>query len=126
MSDILTHEDGNASAPGQPALAVEEIHPAPAELRDGPTVAPPAEPDGEAAVAAVSAWHTNAKIVAMWANSAPRNAYASVAGMGWRRISPANDSAFVSLTAMLSHAEQTNADCRLRLEGDVIVEAYVF
>jgi hypothetical protein len=127
MSDVLANEEHAVVAPGAPELAVEEIQVAQAGVRDGPTVAPPAE-DTSAALApeAVSAWHVNKKIVAMWCNSSTRNAYASVAGMGWRRISPSNDSAFVSLTAMLSHAEQTNANCRLRIENKTIVEAYVF
>lgn len=113
---------------GQPTLTVADID---VQLRqrsgDGPTVVPPQEQAQSGASNGLTAWHQNQKITAMWANSATRNAYASVQGMGWRRVSSANDSSFVTLVALLGHAEQTDANCRLRIEADdEIHEVYVF
>ena len=95
---------------------------------DAPSDVPPSESAEDIELAAgITAWHNNKKITAMWCNSAERNAYASVQGLGWRRISNANDSSFVTLVALLSLAEQTDANTKLRIEADgEIHEAYVF
>jgi len=95
---------------------------------DVPSELPPSESEGDISLAdGISAWHNSKKVTAMWCNSATRNAYAAVSGVGWKRISNANDSSFVTLVALLSLAEQTGANTRLRIEGDgEIHEVYVF
>lgn len=95
---------------------------------DTPSEVPPSESSDEIALAeGITAWQNGKKITAMWCNSSSRNAYAAVSGLGWRRISNANDSSFVSLVALLSLAEQTDANTKLRIEGDgEIHEVYVF
>lgn len=75
----------------------------------------------------VTAWHDNQKVTAMWANAFPRNAWAAVQGLGWRKINPANDSSHASMVALLTMAEQTGASCRLRIEADNLIhEVYVW
>ena len=93
-----------------------------------PTMTPPAD-TSELAVATegIAAWHNGKKVTAMWSNSAERNSFAAVAGMGWKKLSNANDSSFLTLTMLTSHAEQVNADCNLRVESDNEVhEVYVW
>lgn len=95
---------------------------------ESPEVTPP----GEAASAvddggvAAAVWHRNVRITATWSNASARNAYAAVSGLGWRRISAANDSSFVTMTAMLAHAEATEKRTDVKLDNNVIVETYVF
>lgn len=127
--DIPTYESETPNGTSEsPTVSAEALGQAISHRPgDGPTMTPPSE---TAALVGddvgVTAWHNNQKITAMWCNSAPRNAFASVEGMGWKRLSSASDSSFVTLVALLSHAEQSNANCRLRIEADKIVEAYVF
>lgn len=118
---------------GAPALTIEEIlrvqQQATAVVAEGvPTLAPPAEvAEAEAAAEAVTAWHTGVKVTALWVNAAQRNAYAAVEGLGWRRITPANDSAFHAVTAMLSHAKQLGRSVNVRVESDnQIHEVYLW
>jgi len=88
---------------------------------------PPTEVLVEAEAEGIAAWHNGKKIVALWSNASPRNAFISVPGMGWKRLSNANDSSYVSLTMLASHAEQTNSTVNLRLEADGKVhEIYVW
>ncbi len=93
-----------------------------------PMITPPSEV-AELVIEAegITAWHNNKKITAMWSNSSVRNAYAAIAGIGWKKLSNANDSSFLALVMLASHAEQTNANCNIRIESDgEIHEIYVW
>ncbi|WP_322865624.1 hypothetical protein U5922_005100 [Aquicoccus sp. G2-2] len=54
----------------------------------------------------------------MWCNASARNAFAAVQGLGWKRLSNANDSSFLALVMMASHAEQTNATVNVEIGTD--------
>ena len=121
---------GNAGDHAEaPTMAPEEIVSIAREAEAGmPVMTPPAETvEEEIADTGIAAWHNGKKVTAMWANSAVRNSFAAVAGLGWRRLSNANDSSWVALTMMASHAEQVSANCNVRIESDnEIHEIYVF
>ncbi len=92
-----------------------------------PQMAPPSEQTAIAADDGLSAWHGSKKVTAMWANSANRNAHAHIQDLCWKRINNTNDSSFVTLVVLLSHAEQTGSNVNVRIEGDnKIHEVYVF
>lgn len=92
-----------------------------------PRLAPPTETSAEATGEGITAWHNDKKIVALWSNSSPRNAFISVPGMGWKKLANTNDSSFVNMTMLASHAEQTGANVNLRVEADEMVhEIYVW
>ena len=96
--------------------------------RNAPAMRPPGEEDiafGEEQ--GITAWHNAKKVHAMWCNSSARNAFASIQDLGWKRISAANDSAFINMVMILSLAEQTGANCNVRIESDnQIHEVYAF
>ncbi len=82
---------------------------------------PAMTPPNEAAIEAeegITAWHNGKKITGMWTNSSTRNAYAAVAGLGWKRISNANDSSHLSMVMLAAHAEQTGATVNLEIGSD--------
>ncbi len=120
-----TSHDGEGAPTLDVALAAQTF-----ATEAGPDVLPPSETTATADAAAdagVAAWHSGVKIAALWSNAAPRNAWASVEGLGWRRVNPANDSAFVTIVALLSHARQMGTTCNLRVENDgYIHEAYAW
>ncbi|MEJ2502744.1 MAG: hypothetical protein P8177_05410, partial [Gemmatimonadota bacterium] len=93
-----------------------------------PTLTPPAEVALEAAAAeGVTAWHTGVKVTALWVNAAQRNAFAAIQGLGWKRVTPANDSAFHAITAMLSQAKQLGRTVNVRVESDNLIhEVYLW
>lgn len=115
---------------GAPTIDIGEISAAQsASLTGGPESAPPAEANasGVASEQGFTAWHNSVKISSLWCNASARNAWVAVQGIGWRRINPANDSSFVSMNTMLSHARHTNANCKLRIESDKLIhEVYVW
>jgi hypothetical protein len=117
------------SSPGAPTMPPDDFITEARAQRDArPMMTPPSEVvEREVKGDGIGAWHNGKKITAMWSNSAVRNAYAAVAGLGWKKISNANDSSWLALTMMASHAEQTNATCNIRIESDgEIHEVYVW
>lgn len=94
----------------------------------GPTIVPPAETlEADAEEQGIAAWLSGKKITALWCNASDRNAYAAIDGVGWRRLSNANDSAHLSMAMLASHAEQTGSNCNIRIESDNMVhEVYVW
>ena len=122
-------EAGDSGGPGAPsdlAAMTGDILPARVE-------APSIIPESETAAIAngedqgITAWHNSKKITALWCNSSNRNAYAAVEGLGWRRLSNANDGAHLNLAILASHAEQTGSNCNIRVEtNNMIQEMYVW
>lgn len=106
------------STPDAPSMDVESLlGKTLSERMNRPAMTPP----NEAAIEAeegITAWHNGKKITGMWTNSSTRNAYAAVAGLGWKRISNANDSSHLSMVMMAAHAEQTGATVNLEIGTD--------
>ena len=115
-------------APTEAALDEAEARSQATADADTPEVTPPAETAGASTDGGVTAvvWHRDKRVTAMWSNASNRNAHAAVSGLGWRRISPANDSCFVTMTSMLAHAEASGKRTDVKLDGTTIVEVYVF
>ncbi len=130
--------DTNVATMQEPAIAPAD-HPvdfsdmALEEAKDilrssAPTMIPPSEQEEFASSAdGIAAWHNNQKITGLWSNRSNGNSYIAIAGMGWKRLSPANDSALVNLTMLAAHAAQINANVNIRIEADGMVhELYVW
>ena len=92
----------------------------------GPTLTPPAALGG-VAEAVTANWRSNVQIDALWTIDEPRNAWAHVVGVGWRKIYNGRDGAFQALTTLASQARQTNRPVNLREEADgMIYEIYLW
>lgn len=122
--DAAVQTDAGQDAP---TLTMEEVTDIQAATEVGtPVLAPPSE-EAASAEQAITAWHTGVKVDGLWCNASARNAWALVAGIGWRRVAVANDSAFLTLTALLSHARQMGSSCNVRIESDNLIhEVYVW
>ena len=126
VEDIST--ESIPDAPTEAALDEAEAHGRELADADAPELTPPAETAGASTDGGVTAvvWHRDKRVTALWSNASNRNAYAAISGLGWRRISPANDGCFVTMTAMLAHAEASGKRTDVKLDGTTIVEVYVF
>lgn len=122
--------EGDVLEADAPQMSVEEADVAPRGENAEPMILPPAEAGAEALADAdgvtAATWHQK-KVLAMWCNQSSRNAFASIEGVGWKRVYNGKPGVFVTLTAMLSHAEQVGSTCRMRVDGDnMIHEAYIW
>lgn len=93
---------------------------------EGPTMQPPGEGTAVQADEVSAAQWVNTKVTAMYGHGPARVSYAALDGHGWCRIGGNAAGGKVSLTMMLSMAEQTGANCRILLDNKVIKTAYVF
>ena len=131
-------QNGNQNAPALSPPEVSASNEAPLPLPalmaaeraatrlEAPNLTPPSQRAVEAGDA-VAAWHSGKKITALWSNDAPLNAWITIDGMGWKRLSTAQESAHVSLAMLAAHAEQTGATVNVRIEADGMVhEIYVW
>lgn len=127
--DAKTAAAQGVSQLGAPFLDVESLTQGKKLASDSvPMMAPPGEEiEAAFANAGSTAWHNDKTVTAMWCNSSNRNAFAAISGLGWRKISNANDSAFLSMTMMASHAEATGARVNVNIDtGNEIIEIYVW
>jgi C1A family cysteine protease len=70
-------------------------------------------------------WQRGKRITGLWGISEPRNAWAFVDGLGWRKIAPDPD-IFPHLLALLVSAKISNSPVDVREENQIIKEVYVF
>jgi len=102
-----------------------------AKTGGAPTLTPPsAEATGITSVAAggvTGTWTSGVKVNALWAQYSARNAYMSVAGVGWVKIYNGSDGSFLNLTALASQGKQTQSSINYRTEADGMVhEIYLW
>ncbi len=71
-------------------------------------------------------WLKNTKITALWAIAENRNAWVAIQGVGWRKISFANDNIFFNILSQLIAAKAGNRPVNVYQTDKVITEVYVF
>ena len=99
---------GEAAPPGAPLLAPPEV-------------------EQVAAEGVTATWRTNVTINALWSIDEVRNAWVSVAGLGWRKLYNGRDGAFQALVTLAGQARQTGRPASLREEADgMIYEIYLW
>jgi len=91
-----------------------------------PQLAPPEETFA-AAEEGISAWLTNRKILGLWTNSANKNSWIRIQGVGWRKLFNASETAVVCMTMLAAHARAEKRAVNARIEADNRVhELYVW
>jgi len=120
-----TSSDSSALGVSAPSVTDAQLHALIEDSAPAPSMLPPAEVGVAAAAAAL--WRNNVKIDGMWSIDETRNAWANVAGVGWKKIFNGRDGAFQALVSLLSQARQTNRTVNLREEADgMIYEVYLW
>ena len=110
-----------------PSLTDAQLHSLIEEAAPAPSMLPPAAAVAGVAEAAAALWRNNVRIDGLWSIDETRNAWVSVAGVGWRKIYNGRDGAFQALVSLLSQARQTNRTVNLREEADgMIYEVYLW
>lgn len=92
-----------------------------------PVMTPPGEVEELSYAAGYSAWQNGRKITALWSINQTRNSWASVTGLGWRKLSNKCDSGCVALSILAAHAKQVQSTVNCREETDKMIhEMYVW
>ena len=64
------------------------------------------------------------KIIGLWSNDAPNNAWAYIANFGWRKISPASDNIHLNLLTQCISAKNRGAAVSIHLTNGMIDQIY--
>jgi hypothetical protein len=134
MTTTLQQPQGDtlssADLAGSPALTPEMIIGdlvSTAVKGDGPGLVPPGvQASASAGAASLVATTTNATVTGLWTNNATSNAYAYLAGKGWRKLSSANAIAYQALLELARVARDTGASVQCEEDGSVIHSMYVW
>ncbi len=70
-------------------------------------------------------WHKNKRIAGLWSIDQERNAWAFANDVGWRRVSPADDTIFSTMLVQLAGAKVSQRAVDLLDEDGVITQVYV-
>lgn len=70
-------------------------------------------------------WLNNVQVVGLWTIDQDRNAWAYLAGIGWRKVSPDNDNIFFDLLRLLAAAKEGKRPVNVYQVGGVIKQIYV-
>lgn len=126
--EAMRREGTSNEVVGSPAYDLQALmRDTVARTETRPSQTPPSEVVAAESQEGITAWHRGKKITAMWCNASNRNAYAAIPGLGWRKLSNANDSSFLSMVMLASHAETTHATVNVNIGSDnKIHEIYVW
>ena len=86
-----------------------------------PGMEPPGSVGARASATAVGAVQTDKRVSALWCNRSTRNAFVHVTGIGWKKLSPANDSSWNAMVLLATQARQTGCRIDYRDEADGLV-----
>ncbi len=88
---------------------------------DCPIMTPPGVEEDLAYETGISVWQNSKKVNALWSINQTRNSCASIAGIGWKKLSNKCDSGNVALTILATHAKQTQRNMNFREEADKMI-----
>jgi hypothetical protein len=74
---------------------------------------------------AETGWLNNTRVVGLWTIDQDRNAWAYLAGVGWRRIASNNDNIFFDLLRLLAAAKEGGRPVNVYQDNAVITQIYV-
>jgi len=70
-------------------------------------------------------WINNVNVVGLWSIDQDRNAWAYLAGTGWRKIAPDNDNIFFDLLRLLASAKEGGRPVNVYQSNGIITQIYV-
>jgi hypothetical protein len=76
---------------------------------------------------AAAIWQRAKRVTGLWSKGEDRNSWVAIAGVGWKKLSDASDSANLALTILAAQALQTGRNIDYREESDgMIHEIYAW
>ncbi len=91
----------------------------------GPIQAPPASSASSGAIGA-GVWNNGKTVNGLYTTYHSRNAWMSIAGIGWQRLATSFDSANEAMTILASHARTKNSQINYSMDAGLVSEMYVW
>ena len=116
---------GYSGAGSKPTIQVDESVNATTDTAAAPTLTPPSESNkGDAFGAAV--WNSDKRVNGLYATHDARNAWMSIAGTGWVKLTTASDSACEAMTILASNARVKSSRIDYAVDAGLTTEMYVW
>jgi hypothetical protein len=96
-----------------------------ASTANAPQLDPPELKEGVTAYEA-SVWSTDKRVNGLYTTLHARNSWMSVAGIGWKKLTTANDSACEAMTQLAAHCREKNCRIDFSEENGLVNEIYVW
>ena len=92
---------------------------------NAPQFMPPETEEGVTAIEA-AVWNSDKRVNALYTTLHARNSWMSIAGVGWKKLTTANDSACEAMTQLAAHCREKNCRIDFSEENGVVTEIYVW
>ncbi len=92
---------------------------------NAPQLNPPEIEEGVTAAEA-AVWNSDKRVNALYTTLHARNSWMSIAGVGWKKLTTANDSACEAMTQLAAHCREKNCRIDFSEENGVVTEMYVW
>lgn len=119
----MLETNGSAAAP---TIQISEIYANSAEnTANAPRFSPPEKAEGVTAFGA-AVWSTDKRVNGLYTTYHARNAWMSIAGVGWKKLATGSDSMCEAMTLLAAHCREKNCRIDFSEENGLIKEIYVW
>jgi hypothetical protein len=123
---VSASESASGARPLENFMVEEEVAKSSIDDEASPSNLPPGETAEIEEAFGASVWYNNKKIVGLWSDKDTRNSWANIQGMGWKKVSTANNSSSSSLTMILAHARERSRTVKIQLDNNLISQVYAW
>ncbi len=71
-------------------------------------------------------WYSNKRVNGLFGSHHAHNSWASITGMGWKKMATGSDSACEALTMLASHCREKSCRIDFREDGSLVQEIYAW
>ena len=123
----ITLTNGNAGT-NAPTVNVtsQAAYTAMASAANAPQLNPPEVEEGGVSAFEAAVWSSDKRVNALYTTLHARNAWMSIAGVGWKKLTTSNDSACEALSQLAAHCREKNCRIDFSEENGVVSEIYVW
>ena len=123
----ITITNGNAGTNAPSVnVASQTAYTAMAAAAGAPQLNPPETEEGGVTAYEAVVWNTDKRVNALYTTLHARNAWMSIAGIGWKKLSTSNDSSCEAMTQLAAHCREKNCRIDFSEENGLVNEIYVW
>jgi hypothetical protein len=97
-----------------------------ASAANAPQLNPPELEEGAVSAYEAAVWNSDKRVNGLYTTYHPRNSWMSIAGIGWKKLATANDSACEAMTQLAAHCREKNCRIDFAEENGLVTEIYVW
>lgn len=120
---VAISTNGNSS--NAPSIEVPSLSSSLVQEANAPTLTPPERSEAAGAIGA-AVWSTDKRVNGIYTTFNPRNAWMSIAGVGWKKLATGSDAMCEAMTQLAAHAREKNCRIDYAEENGLVTQIYVW